>query len=217
MATPLAAPLPEFPADAVLRKGPAAIEGSESISSVKASDVIAAAAKTSGATLVYCLRRPGCVLCRATALRLAALAPKLEADLGVTIICVANTWMPAEIDAFQKDFWQPPLEIYLDEDKAFFKALGNGTLRKGSLLHLLGLINPFSRVYSNAKRAKQAVGDNHNLVGEGLTLGGVIAVIKEKKTSSLSFAGGFQERSFGDAPTDEQVVELAKMAVEAAK
>ena len=222
MATPLVAPFPAFPVDALLREGPAegeAIEaGSKSASSAKATDVIAAAATktTSGATLVYCLRRPGCILCRATALRLAELAPRLEAELGVSIICVANAWLPAEIEAFVKDFWKVPLKVYLDEDKALFKALGNGTLRKGNMLALLNLLNPFSRVAANAKAAKKAVGDNHNLIGDGLTLGGLLAVIKEKKTGKLSIAGGFQERSFGDAPTDEQVMEMARKAVEAA-
>ena len=219
MATPLVAPFPAFPADALLREGPAdgAVEDSKSTSSsAKASDVIeAAVSNKTSATLVYCLRRPGCILCRATALRLAALAPKLEEELGVSIICVANAWMPAEIDAFVKDFWKSPLKIYLDEDKALFTALGNGTLRKGSLLAFL---NPFSRVYANAKEAKKTVTE-HNLIGDGLLLGGLLAVSKKSKKTGgeLEIVGGFQETTFGDAPTDEQVLELAKKAVEAAK
>lgn len=220
MATLLVAPFPAFPEDALLREGPAegATEGSTSTtSSVKASDVIAAASKnkTSSATLVYCLRRPGCILCRATALRLAALARRLEQEIGVSTICVANAWMPAEIDAFVKDFWKSPLKIYLDENKALFTALGNGSLRKGSLLAFL---NPFSRVWANAKEAKKTVAD-HNLVGDGLLLGGLLAVSKSQKSSGEQFeiVGGFQETTFGDAPTDEQVLELAKRAVEAAK
>ena len=214
MATPLVAPFPAFPDDALLREGPAegAIEGSKSTSSsAKACDIISA--KKTSATLVYCLRRPGCILCRATALRLAALAPKLEKDLGVSIICVANAWMPAEIDAFVKDFWKAPLEIYLDEARALFTALGNGALRKGSLLAFL---NPFSRVWSNAKEAKKTVTE-HNLIGDGLLLGGLLAVSRSKKSGLLEVVGGFQETTFGDAPSDEQVLELAKRAVEAAK
>ena len=195
MATPLVAPFPAFPADALLREGPAdgAVEDSKSTSSsAKASDVIeAAVSNKTSATLVYCLRRPGCILCRATALRL------------------------AEIDAFVKDFWKSPLKIYLDEDKALFTALGNGTLRKGSLLAFL---NPFSRVYANAKEAKKTVTE-HNLIGDGLLLGGLLAVSKKSKKTGgeLEIVGGFQETTFGDAPTDEQVLELAKKAVEAAK
>ncbi len=227
MATQLAAPFPEFPSDAMLREGPleGAIEPSQSVAkSVKAGNVIIAAAassssssktKTSTTTvLVYCLRRPGCILCRATALRLAALAPKLETELGVPIICVANAWMPAEIDAFVKDFWRAPLKVYLDETKALFTALGNGTLRKGSLL---AFINPFSRVWANAKEAKKTVTE-HNLIGDGLLLGGLLAVTtSEKQGGKLEIFGGFQETTFGDAPTDEQVMELARKAVEGAR
>ena len=167
--------------------------------------------KTSTA-LVYCLRRPGCILCRATALRLAALAPRLEEELGVSIICVANAWMPAEIEAFRADYWKAPLKVYLDEQKAFFKTLGNGTLRKGSLLAFL---NPWSTVYARAKEAKQTV-KSHNLIGDGLHLGGLLAVSKNKKRNDYFIAGGFKEQNFGDAPTDEQVLELARKAVEAA-
>lgn len=224
MATPLVAPFPAFPTDAPLRERPAegGTEGSDAKSpSAKASDVISSAASKTNATLLYCLRRPGCILCRATALRLAALAPKLENDLGISIICVANAWLPAEIDAFVEGFWRAPLKVYLDEEKRFFAALGNGALRKGSLLSFL---NPFSRVYANAKEAKKTVKE-HNLTGDGLLLGGLLAVSKSKSKGKgnengggqFEIVGGFQETTFGDAPTDAQVLDLAKQAVEAAK
>ena len=211
MATPLVAPFPEFPADAPLREGPGAADRGN------AADVVAAAAsasKSKTTTLVYCLRRPGCILCRATALRLAALAPRLESEFGVSIICVANRWMPAEVDALVKDFWKAPLKIYLDEDKAFFSALGNGKLRKGSLLTFL---NPFSKVWAKIKEAKKTVSE-HNMVGEGVVLGGLLAVVSNKKSSGkFEIVGGFQETTFGDTPTDEEVLALAKRAVEEAK
>lgn len=217
MATPLVEPFPAFPADALLREGPAegAAGGSAKSSSAKASDVVASSSKKN-AVLVYCLRRPGCILCRATALRLAALAAKLEDDLGVSIICVANAWLPAEIDAFVKDFWKSSLKVFLDEEKAFFAVLGNGSLRRGSLL---SFANPFSRVYANARKAKKTVKE-HNLIGDGLLLGGLLAVCKsqnKKNGGQFEIVGGFQETTFGDAPTDEQVLELAQRAVEAAK
>jgi predicted dithiol-disulfide oxidoreductase (DUF899 family) len=152
-------------------------------------------------SVIYVLRRPGCVLCRATAARIAALAPQLE-SMGVGLACVANAWLPAEVEAFVDGYW--PLPVYLDSEQAFFAAVGGGTVRRGSLTSFL---NPFSRSWKNAKAAK-AAGAAGNMTGDGLTMGGLLAV--KKGDGGVVFAA--QETDFGDAPTDDQVLAAARAA-----
>ena len=145
----------------------------------------------------YLLRRPGCLLCRATATKLwAAEAAITQAAGGGTsrLVCVAHEWLPAEIDAFRTGFWAGP--IYKDEAKALFAALGGGTVRRASAL---SLFNPFSRMWGHAKEAKKVVADS-NFTGDGLTLGGVMIVVGG--TPVWTFA----EKQFGDAPLPEAVV-----------
>lgn len=230
MATPLVAPFPEFPMDAILRQGPVPEGGGGGGENVVAGENADADAASSSSifngkpTIILLNRRPGCILCRQTALRVSALAPKLR-DLGVDLVCCCNAWLPAEIDAFVKDFWKPPLKVYLDVDKKLYAAVGeNGAVRRGSLATFL---NPFSRVWRAISEAKKTVSE-HNLVGDGLTLGGVLAVSskanKNKKKMEndgdggrIEIVGGFQETTFGDAPSDEQILELARRAAEFAK
>lgn len=61
------------------------------------------------------------------------------------------------------------LKIHLDETKAIYAAVGNGTIRKGSLLTFL---NPFSKVWDAIKEAKKTVGNDHNMTGDGVSSGG---------------------------------------------
>lgn len=142
-------------------------------------------------------------ICRpsATAKRIAALAPQLDA-LGVGLACVANAWLPAEIEAFVDGYW--PLPVYLDSEKAFFAAVGGGTVRRGKLTAFL---NPWSSAWANAKAAK-AAGAEGNMTGDGLTMGGLLAV--RQGEGGVAFAAC--ETSFGDAPTDDQVLAAARAA-----
>jgi len=49
-------------------------------------------------------------------------------------------------------------------------------------------------------------------------LGGLLAVVKSKKSGEgFEIVGSFQETTFGDAPSDEEVLAMAKHAVEEAK
>jgi hypothetical protein len=45
--------------------------------------------------------------------------------------------------------------LYLDTEKKLYKSLGDGQLRKGSLLWFL---NPFSVIWKHAKEAKEVHG-----------------------------------------------------------
>ena len=81
--------------------------------------------------------------------------------------------IPEEVSAFNTDeYWPTSTPLYLDEDMTFFKALGGGKLRKGSLL---GFLNPWSGIYKRLKKIKQDVKDS-NLNGEGTILGGLYVV-----------------------------------------
>lgn len=75
-----------------------------------------------------------------------------------------------QVEAFHKNFWPGPL--YHDADKTFYKALGGGKVVKGNLL---AFANPFSAAWKNARRATKSVKDS-NLVGDGLTMGGLFIV-----------------------------------------
>ena len=114
----------------------------------------------------------------------------------------------AEVEEFKRDFW--PEHLYLDEDKAFFKAVGGGKLKKGSLSAFL---NPFSRIWKHAGDAKKAGVKEHNLNGEGLIMGGMFVM----KPGSQGVQYQFQERNFGDHAPIEDVLAAAKAASEASK
>ncbi len=106
----------------------------------------------------------------------------------------------AQVAEFSGKFW-PGGEVYLDEDKALFKAVGGGAVRRGSLLSFL---NPFSRIWSNVKESKGAEG---NFVGDGLTFGGLLVV---KPGGQVVYA--FQEETFGDHAPHEEVLRAAQKA-----
>jgi peroxiredoxin len=91
--------------------------------------------------VVMVVRRPGCQLCRAEASKLHKVAPQLEAA-GVRLVAVLQEDLPEQVAEFSAQYW--PGELYLDQDKALFAAVGGGAVRRGSLLTFL---NPFSRVW----------------------------------------------------------------------
>ena len=130
----------------------------------------------------------------ATAKRIAALQPAL-ASRGVGLACVANAWIEPEIKAFVDGYFPPTAgPVYLDETKAFFTAVGGGSApRRGSLTAFL---NPFGRVWQNSKAAKESVAD-HNLTGDGLTMGGLLVVSKEREGGGETFWHPMKAKSAG--------------------
>jgi len=81
------------------------------------------------------------------------------------------------LSEFQSKFY--PRDLYLDSDLAFYKALGDRKLR----IPLRSLLNPF-RAYRTIKEMNarlKARNIEGNLVGEGITQGGVIVFDGEGK------------------------------------
>ena len=154
--------------------------------------------------VLYLVRRPGCVLCRAEATKLYTLKPELDA-LGVSLVAVLHENREEQVEQFRGEFW-PGAPVYLDTDMALFKAVGGGQVRVGSLSWFL---NPFSRIWKNVAAAN-AVVKSSNLEGEGTKLGGLYVV---KKGGDVQFA--FQEKTFGDHAPPEEVIAAAKAAAAA--
>lgn len=69
-------------------------------------------------SVIFALRRPGCILCRDTAHKVESLADQLK-QLNVRLICLVHEAIPREIKAFQPAFWSH--ELYFDESKQFYK------------------------------------------------------------------------------------------------
>ena len=142
------------------------------------------------------------VLCRHNALEIWKSHEQFE-SLGVRLVCILHEWIDREVDAFAPEYWGG--ELYLDEDKAFNAAIHGGKVAKGNLFDMM---NPFSRAWKNLRRVKAAgVVKDSNLVGDGLTLGGVMLVAKG---GEVIFT--FPEATFGDAPSLTDLIEAAKTA-----
>lgn len=143
------------------------------------------------------------VLCREEALHIWGERAKFE-SLGVRLVCILHEWRDKEVEAFHPAYWGG--ELYYDETKAFHAAVHGGKVRRGNVVDL---INPFSRAWKNMRRAKE--GGNvkeSNLVGDGLTLGGVMVFAQGGK-----LVYSFPETTFGDhAPFDELLAGATRAA-----
>ena len=148
--------------------------------------------------VVMAVRRPGCQLCRAESTKLQELRPELE-KLGVHLVAVLGEDLPEQVSEFKQKHWGG--EVYLDQEKALFAALGGGVVRRGSLLSFL---NPFAPLWKNVSASKGVTG---NFVGDGLTFGGLLVV---RKGGDVEYA--FQETTFGDHAPQEDVLAAAKRA-----
>lgn len=99
-----------------------------------------------------------------------------------------------QIEQFHPAFWPGPL--YIDEDKTFYKALGDGKVIRGKVFDLL---NPLSQAWKNVRSAQRNV-KQHNLKGDGLTMGGHFVI---SKFGDVVFK--HVERTFGDHPPVSEV------------
>jgi hypothetical protein len=161
------------------------------------------------AVLVYAVRRPGCLLCRDNAASIWARRDEFAA-LGVSLAAVVHQALPAEVAAFQPTYWGGPL--YLDADKAVYKALGDGTIRTAGLAGLLNV-----GVWRRIMAAKSRLNDGGNTVGDSSVLGGVLVIVppgagggggKEPRLAYVDI-----ERTFGEFKGVEAYIEAAKKAV----
>ena len=128
------------------------------------------------------------------------------------------------MNEFKSQYW--PGELYLDETKSLYAAVGGGEARETPLRpRLCGhhdnrcpvcftqvrrgwlstFLNPFARVWANYAAAKDEV-PTSNLIGEGTHLGGLLLV--RKGSGDVVF--GFQEKTFGDYAPPADVLKAAK-------
>lgn len=145
--------------------------------------------------VIICIRRPGCIMCRAEAHQLYLKKPIFDA-LGVQLIAVIREHIETEVQDFWPRYWGGI--VIFDMGMGFFKALGGGQLMKDKFISgfLFNL-----RAITNYKRAK-AMGIKQNFKGEGEIKGGLFIVGKEKRGIAYQFV----ERNFGDwAPLDEVI------------
>lgn len=144
------------------------------------------------------------VLCREESVQIWGERKQFE-DLGVRLVCLLHEWRDKEVQAYHPAYWGG--ELYYDEEKAFHAAVHGGKVRKGNVVDLL---NPFSQAWKNMRRAKASnTVQESNLVGDGLTMGGVMVFAKGGK---LMYA--YPEKTFGDHAPMSELLSKAKEAAE---
>ncbi|XP_044494476.1 peroxiredoxin-like 2A [Mangifera indica] len=145
--------------------------------------------------VLLCIRRPGCIMCRAEAHQLYAKKPLFDA-LGVQLFAVLHEYIESEVRDFWPRYWGGV--VVYDQGREFFKALGGGKLLKDKFLSGF-VLNP--RAIANYKRAK-ATGIEQNFKGEGEIKGGLFIVGRGRSGIAYQFI----ERNFGDwAPLPELI------------
>ncbi|GJJ71110.1 hypothetical protein EMPS_03460 [Entomortierella parvispora] len=143
--------------------------------------------------VVIVIRRPGCQFCREEARIFHAQRETIEEKMGMRMVCIVHEKEGSDI--FQKDFWKG--QVYFDESKGFYKALGGGRLRMGSWEQL---IKP--AFWSNFLRNKRS-GVKGNFEGNGHILGGLYVV----KAGDEGIAYEHVEKVWGDIAQADQVLE----------
>ncbi|GMJ13418.1 hypothetical protein HRI_005011000 [Hibiscus trionum] len=147
--------------------------------------------------VLLCIRRPGCIMCRAEAHQLYAKKPIFDA-LGIQMFAVLHEHIESEVKDFWPRYWGGV--VILDRTMGFFKALGGGKLLKDKFLSGF-VFNP--RAIANYKRAK-AMGIDQNFKGEGEIKGGLFIVGQ----GGTGIAYQFIERNFGDWAPVAEVIEI---------
>ncbi|OVA16884.1 hypothetical protein BVC80_9049g9 [Macleaya cordata] len=147
--------------------------------------------------ILLCIRRPGCIMCRAEAHQLYARKPIFDA-LGIQLIAVLHEQIDSEVKDFWPRYWGGV--VILDREMDFFKALGGGKLLKDKFIKGF-IFNP--RAIANYKRAK-AMGIEQNFKGEGEIKGGLFIVGNGKSGIAYQFI----ERNFGDWAPIAEVIEI---------
>ncbi|KAK4788818.1 hypothetical protein SAY86_020137 [Trapa natans] len=147
--------------------------------------------------VLLCMRRPGCIMCRAEAHQLYSRKPIFDA-LGVQLFAILHEHIESEVKNFWPRYWGGV--VLLDRGMEFFKALGGGKLMKDSFISGF-LLNPIAR--ANYRRAK-AVGVDQSFKGEGEIKGGLFIVGSGKSGIAYQFI----ERNFGDWAPIAEVIEI---------
>ncbi|KAJ0763841.1 putative peroxiredoxin-like 2A/B/C, Thioredoxin-like superfamily [Helianthus annuus] len=148
-------------------------------------------------SLLLCIRRPGCIMCRAEAHKLYSKKPIFDA-LGINLLAVLHEHIESEVRDFWPRYWGGV--VLLDKNMDFFKALGGGTLLKDKFISGF-LFNPRAR--ANYKRAK-AMGIEQNFKGEGEIKGGLFILGRGRTGVAYQFI----ERNFGDWAPLSEIIEI---------
>ncbi|KAJ7953981.1 Thioredoxin-like protein aaed1, chloroplastic [Quillaja saponaria] len=147
--------------------------------------------------VLLCVRRPGCVMCRAEAHKLYSKKPMFDA-LGIQLFAILHEHIESEVKHFWPRYWGGM--VLFDQGMEFFKALGGGKLLKEKFLSGF-VFNP--RAIANYKRAK-SMGIEKNFKGEGEIKGGLFIV----GSGRSGIAYQFIERNFGDWAPLPEVTEI---------
>ncbi|MQM22727.1 hypothetical protein Taro_055784 [Colocasia esculenta] len=154
--------------------------------------------------ILLCIRRPGCIMCRAEAHQLYTRKPIFEA-LGFQMIAVLHEHIESEVTYFWPHYWGGV--VVLDRNMGFFEALGGGKLMKGKFITDF-VFNP--RSIANYKRAK-AAGLDGNFKGEGQIKGGLFVIGRGKSGIIYQFV----ERNFGDWAPVSEVIQICSQLKDA--
>ncbi|KAH9772192.1 hypothetical protein KPL71_012948 [Citrus sinensis] len=147
--------------------------------------------------VLLCIRRPGCIMCRAEAHQLYAKKPIFDA-LGIQLFAVLHEYIESEVKDFWPRYWGGV--VVYDQGMEFFKTLGGGKLLKDKFLSGF-LLNP--RAIANYKRAR-TLGVEQNFKGEGEIKGGLFIVGRGRSGIAYQFI----ERNFGDWAPLAEVIEI---------
>ncbi|KAK3847120.1 MAG: hypothetical protein J3R72DRAFT_431900 [Linnemannia gamsii] len=145
------------------------------------------------ATVVIVIRRPGCQFCREEARIFDAQRHIIENEMGIKMLCIVHEKEGADI--FQKESWHG--KVYFDQQKDFYKALGNGRLRTGGWEQM---VRP--SFWGNLIRNKKS-GVKGNFIGDGSILGGLLLVHQ----GDQGIAYEHIEKVWGDIAHADRVLE----------
>ena len=116
------------------------------------------------ATIVFAVRRPGCVLCREHGKQLSNLSSTQIAVLGVVKEIGVDD---AGLQEFHRNYFNS-WPIYLDEEMQLYKAMGNRSILKvKTLFQMITGMRKLSR-----RMSQKGIGGN--MVGEGTIQGGIL-------------------------------------------
>ncbi|KAJ0988254.1 hypothetical protein J5N97_006610 [Dioscorea zingiberensis] len=147
--------------------------------------------------ILFCVRRPGCIMCRAEAHQLYMRKPIFDA-MGIQLIAVLHEQIESEVKDFWPRYWGGL--VVLDRNLDFFRALGGGKLLKDKFVSGF-LFN--RRSIANFKRAADT-GLDYNFTGEGEIKGGVFIVGSGRRGIVYQFI----ERNFGDWAPIAEVIQI---------
>lgn len=131
----------------------------------------------------------------------------MRAAGAARIVAVVKEDIDNEVEEFKKGFWSE--DVYVDKDKALYKALGEGYIRQpnGMCGFMMKALCPCGgdRLKENMAAAKD-VKQNYN--GEGFITGGFYIL---KADGSVAFSAF--EDEYGDRADVDKAIEAIKASV----